>query len=292
MSSTSTQGDELLSLSGVSLVYRALPALRSIDWVYRRGQKWACLGPNGAGKTSLARVLCAQETHFSGELHAANSLTEQGVAFVCFEQAQALCARDTKLDDSEFRPDAADPGTTVASAILGNEAPSAAFNDWCQRLRMEHILDRGLRFISTGEMRKALLVKALLSEPALLILDSPLDGLDIESQRQMVAIIDELLASSVNILLLCRALEDVPAGVTHVLALDSGEVLAAGERDRVLTDPGVVALMDPPLPALAPLPEPRATTLRAAGRGPAHRNARRERELWGVACAARCELGF
>ena len=58
----------LLTLRDVNLVYRALPALRGIDWTVEQGQQWACLGPNGAGKTSLARVISHQATHYSGEL--------------------------------------------------------------------------------------------------------------------------------------------------------------------------------------------------------------------------------
>ncbi len=93
------QGDNLLQLRDVSLVYRALPALRSIHWTVETGQQWACVGPNGAGKTSLARILSRQATHYSGELLRSPRLQEYGVAYVCFEQAKALCERDRKLDD-------------------------------------------------------------------------------------------------------------------------------------------------------------------------------------------------
>ena len=63
--------EPLLELHDVNLVYRALPALRDINWRPLQGQQWACLGPNGAGKTSLARVLCSQATHYSGDFQRA-----------------------------------------------------------------------------------------------------------------------------------------------------------------------------------------------------------------------------
>ncbi len=137
-----------------------------------------------------------------------------GVAYVCFEQAKALCERDKKMDDSEFRADASDPGTAVQSLILSGEEPHEQFQYWVERLNMGHFLHRGLRFISTGEMRKALLVKAILSQPGLLILDSPLDGLDLSSQEEMQTIINELLQSHITVLMLCRQMEDVPTGIT------------------------------------------------------------------------------
>lgn len=244
----------LLECRGTGLVYRARPALRALDWTFHSGQQWACVGPNGAGKTSLARILSGQATHHSGELELAPEVARRGVAYVCFELAQALCARDRKLDDSEFRADVSDPGTRVRDAILGGRAADAAFSAWVERLRLTHVLDRGLRFISTGEMRKTLLVRALLDEPGLLILDSPLDGLDAAAQQAMRAVIDELLASGQPTLLLCRRLEDVPGGITHLLVLDQGQVLCSGRRPDCLDAPAVQALMNPPQPPLTALP--------------------------------------
>ena len=76
-------------------------------------------------------------------------------------------------------------------------------------------------------MRKTLLIKAILSEPALLILDSPLDGLDRATQQEMRQVIDELLHSAITVVMLCRALEDIPEGISHVMVLDEGEVSPA-----------------------------------------------------------------
>jgi len=253
------QDDNLLELRDVSLVYRALPALSRIHWTIQPGQQWACLGPNGAGKTSLARILSRQATHFSGELLRSPRLQECGIAYVCFEQAKALCERDQKLDDSEFRADASDPGTTVQTLILDGREPDDRFHQWSERLRMRHFLHRGLRFISTGEMRKALLVKAILSEPALLILDSPLDGLDRASQAEMRNIIAQLLQSpAITMLLLCRQLEDVPSGVTHILVLQAGQILACDSRENIFANKAVQAFMNPPVALLGELPPPAA----------------------------------
>ncbi|MBN7799111.1 ATP-binding cassette domain-containing protein [Parahaliea mediterranea] len=260
--------DTLLQLDRVNLVYRALPALQDIDWTLAAGQQWACLGPNGAGKTSLARVVSGQASHHSGTVRRGAAIAEGGVAYVCFEQARALCERDSKLDDSEFRADASDPGTRVRDLILGGRDADETFHHWVARLCIGHILERGLRYISTGEMRKTLLLSAILSEPGLLILDSPLDGLDRDSQAQMRQVLDELLASGLPVLLLCRGLEDIPAGISHVLVLDAGQVLRAGPRGEVLADDAVKGLMNPPLPALADLPPPAPRPYTLPGEGP------------------------
>jgi molybdate transport system ATP-binding protein len=258
----------LVRLETVSLVYRALPALKDINWQILPGQQWACLGPNGAGKTSLARLVSHQAKHYSGQVAYSDALNKHGVAYVCFEQAQALCARDKKLDDSEFRADASDPGTRVRDLILAGHEPDQLFDDWVERLQIGHILQRGLRYISTGEMRKTLLVSAILSKPGLLILDSPLDGLDRRTQAEMEQLIEQLLGSSLPVLLLCRQLEDVPEAVSHVLVLDQGQCLKAGARAEVMADQQVAALMNPPLPTLVNLPKPAARPYELPVSGP------------------------
>jgi len=244
----------LVSLASLHLVYRALPAIKGLSWSIYPGQQWACLGPNGSGKTSLANVLSGQASHFSGNYQRSEAVLEKGIAYVCFEAAKALCERDKKLDDSETRADATDPGTLVQDLILGGAEPDARFRHWVARLGMEAVLSRGLRYISTGEMRKTLLVRAILSEPDLLILDSPLDGLDRASQGELSHIINELLTSATSVLLLCRQIEDLPPAISHVLVLDEGEMLAMGERSEVIGDPAVRRLMNPPLVSLSGLP--------------------------------------
>ena len=248
----------LLELEDVSQVYRAQPALKSINWTIQKGQQWALLGPNGAGKTSLARIICDREAHFSGSVLRAAALEQQGVAYVCFEEARALCERDRKLDDSEFRPTANDPGTSVRELILAGSVSDNRLDAWAERLRMAHFLERGLRYISTGEMRKALLVSAILRDPALLVLDSPLDGLDSTSQAEMRLVMDELLHSNMHLLVLCRQLEDIPEGASHVLVLDRGQVFAQGPRQEVVKSSPVMALMSPPARPFAGLPSPAA----------------------------------
>ncbi|MFT4823543.1 MAG: molybdate transport system ATP-binding protein [Halioglobus sp.] len=258
----------ILQLVNVGLVYRALPALKDINWNVLPGEQWVCLGPNGSGKTSLANVICRQNNHASGTVLRSEALENSGIAYVCFEQQKSLCDRDKKLDDSEFRADANDPGTRVAKIILGNRDPDDLYLQWVERLGIGHILKRGLRFISTGEMRKTLLIKAILSNPGLLILDSPLDGLDAASQSELKVVIDELLNSELPIMLLCRQLEDVPASVSHIMAMDRGQIVSQGPRSEVLASRCVHELMNPALFELEQLPPPAPRHYALPGEGP------------------------
>lgn len=251
----------LLTLRDLSLSYRARPALCGLNWTVNPGEQWAVLGPNAAGKTSLAAVISGEQRHYSGALEYAPSLASSGIAYVCFEQARTLLERDRKLDVSEFNADASDPGTRVMDLLPKTEC--AERRQWVRLLGIEAILERGLRLLSTGELRKALLAGAILRRPGLLILDSPLDGIDAASQQALHTALDALLHSGQPTLLLARALEDVPAACSHVLLLESGRVRNAGPREQVLSDAATRSLMQPAMPTLGALPAPatRAYTL-------------------------------
>ncbi|GAB5413331.1 MAG: molybdate ABC transporter ATP-binding protein ModF [Congregibacter sp.] len=224
----------LFELSQLGLTYRARPVLKGINWRWESGQHWAVLGPNGAGKTALATVIAGEQTHFSGRFITSDSLREGGIAYVCFERGRQLIERDQKLDCAEFESDAKDTGTRIIELLRCEPDQEAERDELVALLNMQGILDRGLRYVSTGEMRKALLVGALLSRPALLILDSPLDGLDRATQQRFRGALDQIMQRLPGVMLLCRNPSEIPDACTHTLLLDKGRVLLAGERESVL----------------------------------------------------------
>ncbi len=248
------QTTRFLSLENLNFSYRAKPVLRDINFTIEQGQQWAVLGANGSGKTSLAKIICKQLDHISGNYWQCDTLTQRGTAYVCFEAQKSLWERDKKLDMSEFSANAQDAGTTVQQ-LLEPVGDTTQRNYWIEQLGLTALQHRGLRFISTGEMRKTLLAQGILARPVLLVLDNPLDGLDKHSQQTMRSAIDELLQSEQAVLLLCRQSEDIPQNISHVLVLDGGRVVASGERDAVLADAEVQALLNPPVTPFGELPQ-------------------------------------
>lgn len=244
----------LFCLDNLSLSYRAKPVLRGINWHWRTGEHWAVVGGNGAGKSSLAAVLSGEQTHFSGRFDKGPRLDDGTTAFVCFERGRRLCERDRKLDCAEFESDARDAGTRVRDLVPDLDALRTRFPELVPKLDLERLLDRGLRFLSTGEMRKTLLANALLNEPELLILDSPLDGLDRSTQAVLKHALEDIMATCPAVLMLCRDLEDLPNACTHLLILHEGRVVAAGPRDAVLAKPEVSRILEPPQLQFQPRP--------------------------------------
>ena len=246
----------VLNVAELSFSYNSKQVLKNISWDWNTGQQWAVLGPNGAGKTTLAKALTQQIYPSAGSINFHTSIEQSSIAYVCFEEQKTLCLKDWQFDDSEFQNTSFDTGVTVQQAILGSAQITERFIQLVTQFKLKHILGRGIRFISTGEIRKTLLLRALISDPQLIILDNPFDGLDKTSQEELQIILRNLMQSEIAFLLLCRQVEDITAGITHVLALDKGIILAQGEKTQTIKKPEIINVMSPALPALASLPTP------------------------------------
>ncbi|MEM8492303.1 MAG: ATP-binding cassette domain-containing protein [Pseudomonadota bacterium] len=237
---------QLFQMHQLGLTYRAKPALRAIDWCWHATEHWAVLGANGSGKTTVAKVLSGELPHFSGRLDRSHDLANRGAILVDFEQGRLLCDRDRKLDCSEFAASASDSGTRVEDLLPESETNEVLRRQVLDLLQLGPLLDRGVRFLSTGELRKTLLANALLLEPPLLILDSPMDGLDRDTQRSLSEALDTLIPQLPAVLVLCRDQQEIPKAIDQVLVLDRGRIAACGPKAETLSKPATVAALQAP----------------------------------------------
>jgi molybdate transport system ATP-binding protein len=103
-------------------------------------------------------------------------------------------------------------------------------------------------------MRKLLIARALSLDPELLVLDEAFDGLDAASRRRFAVLVDRLMGEGLQMLVISHRRSEIPAGITHVVALDAGRIVFAGPlsewRGRDLETPG-----------LGEIPEDRLSTL-------------------------------
>ncbi|WP_339338644.1 ATP-binding cassette domain-containing protein [uncultured Oceanicoccus sp.] len=227
--------DTIIHFHQVCAAYRTDPVLQDIDWHWQQNQQWAILGGNGAGKSTLAQLISDQLRPQRGSIVRQQGLNpEQDILHLSFELQRQLINHDIRYDDSEDRDDAADIGTTVAQIVLQKKSPDENFAAITRQCHIDHILNRGIRFVSTGESRKTLLARALFNQPKLLILDNPFEGLDQQSQTELKVLIDQLLLSPLKVLLLIKQTDEIPDSVDHILWLEHGEIQASGQRDKVL----------------------------------------------------------
>jgi molybdate transport system ATP-binding protein len=121
-------------------------------------------------------------------------------------------------------------------------------------LAIHDLLDRDLIQLSDGERRKVAIARALLREPAMLILDNPLTGLDTSSRQMLQDLITRLMRDQMRIVVITPRPEEIPEGITHVLSVQQGRIV--GQRRIRAARPAGAAGRPTPLPASPPAPRP------------------------------------
>ena len=111
-------------------------------------------------------------------------------------------------------------------------------------LGIEGLLARGITSLSTGEMRKALIARALMKSPHLLILDEPFDGLDETSRESLAKAVNQLMMEPLRVILVAHRLEEIVPNITHVLFVKNGRLFGQGPKEEMLTSENISSLYD------------------------------------------------
>lgn len=217
------------------------PIFRDFSWSVEPLQSWVITGSNGSGKSAVAQALTGGLEVRSR--NASNELPEPGsVALISFERQRDVVFDERYHDDSEFADGGVDPGTSARDFVLrrkrGGARPAAParLEELSQRLGIAELLDRGLKYLSTGEIRKVLLCRELLRVPAWFVFDEPYEGLDASTRRVLSAELEDLVSHYVahgtgpRVLIITDRYEHVPGGTTHVLHIEDRRVAFAGTR--------------------------------------------------------------
>jgi len=207
---------------------RVPPHLSVDDLSLGAGEVWCVLGENGAGKSLLGRAL-------AGDLPEAEGTIEgrpERVVWTSFESQQALYEADLEADDSDFLG-GGDHGWSALDVVLRDGADEGKLRALAVRLGVAHLLDRMVRQLSSGEARRVMLLRALSSEPQLLILDEPFEGLDVASREGLVQLIAQLADAGQALMLLVNREADISPFVTHLAVLRGGRVVLQGPRNAL-----------------------------------------------------------
>ncbi|WP_319561692.1 ATP-binding cassette domain-containing protein [Marispirochaeta sp.] len=200
------QDDLLVSVRNIVLTAAAGGEHSFPDCDIRFGRCTVLYGPNGSGKTWYSRLLAGEVIPFGGTRDAAPELNARTES-VSFETGLYLLEAEKRRDESDLNGGAPDLGRPVGEylGIRGNLPRQ--YHGLMQRFRLNSLLNRGLRALSSGELRKVLIMHALIDEPLLLILDDPFDGLDIEARKELTDLLEHLLAQCALVIITGRRRE-------------------------------------------------------------------------------------
>jgi molybdate transport system ATP-binding protein len=218
-----------IELHDVTAVINEKKRLEGVTLKIAAGEQWAIVGANGSGKSSFGKLLSNGLKVVSGR-----SRIPERTGFVSFEKINDILEIERYNDDSDFL-DYLDPGTSARKFILADgNGDEARLHDLAARIGFSHILERGIKFLSTGEMRKVLICRALLQEPELLVLDEPFDGLDAASSAELKSLISGCVKKGIGVILLLNRFSEIVPEITHVAYVKDCKILVSGAKEELL----------------------------------------------------------
>jgi len=237
-----------LTLEGVSIwrwhdeTASRVPIVDAIDWTVRPGESWALLGPNGAGKTTLLTVVGAVEFASRGTVSILGEAPGRTDMARLRERIGFVDARlGSRFGGSLTVADVVSTGATGTIGWFPARVDAGARARCGQLLgtfALEAIAGRLFRHCSHGERTRALIARALVPRPQLLLLDEPGGGLDLPGRETLLAALKTLAEEERELatILTTHHLEELPVSTTHALLLRRGAAVAVGRADEVLTD--------------------------------------------------------
>ena len=211
----------LIRLSQVDLYVDYKMVLRDLDWQLRKGEHWAVFGANGSGKTSFLKLLYGDLSPALGG-HIERTGFPKGTPITDWKRHVGYVSPELQSDYA-VNISVSDLVASGRYASIGLvDEPTAgdirAARYWLRFFGLLSVATRRPRELSYGQLRRALIARAMAADARILLLDEPLTGLD-PGQR---AIMKRLLEHVMNRLTLIVAVhhpEDLPRGMTHGLRL-------------------------------------------------------------------------
>jgi ABC-2 type transport system ATP-binding protein len=218
-----------ISITGLTKAYASgLQALKGVDLEIRRGEIFALLGPNGAGKTTLINAVCGIVTPTSGSV-----LVEGHDHVRDYRAARAaigLVPQELHTDMFEAVSD-----TVAFSRGLFGRPPDAAVIERVLRdLSLWEKRGDKIMTLSGGMKRRVLIAKALAHEPAILFLDEPTAGVDVELRRDMWALVRRLRESGVTIILTTHYIDEAEEMADRIGVILKGELIVVEEKAALM----------------------------------------------------------
>ena len=213
---------------------------KPIDWKIEQDDFYVVIGPNGAGKTVLTDVLQGKYALKAGEVVALSvedtpRQLNDVVKVVAFKDIYSLVDTNNTYYQQRWNK-----GGEQDMPIAG-ELVKSANQKWLQSLvewfGIEDLMNKGINLLSSGELRKFLIIKALLTQPQVLVLDNPFIGLDVASRLVLNTLLSRLFElEGLQIVLVLSNPNEIPDMATKILPIKEKHLYPVMTREDFLSD--------------------------------------------------------
>jgi len=243
----------LLELTGATVVRDGRAILSVEHFAITEGERLAILGPNGSGKSTLIGLLTRDILPLWAD---PPPVLFRGEPRIALEEARRLLG--VVSADAQDQADVVLPALDVvlggffgALGVPLHRMPTAQQRERAlgalEELEVAHLAERTMTTLSTGEARRVLIARALVHDPAVLVLDEPTTGLDPNASYHVREAVRTLARGGRSLVLVTHHVEDIAPEIDRVVMLRDARIVADGPKRELLTSERLAELFAVPV---------------------------------------------
>lgn len=240
-----------------------------VDFTLYEGEQMAIIGENGSGKTKLVDMITGKHPMFPDMVtydfgNDAKKLISDNIKYITFRDSYGSYDGSYYLQQRWNQQEIDEQTPTVGQLLeeafqySGDDTPERRhlLGKLYEMFCMEHLLDKYIILLSSGEMRKFQLAKMLISDPKILIMDNPFIGLDSETRLQLEALLTTLVKEKrLQLILVLNKASDIPPFITHIYEMQDERLMPKISSDEYKsTDIAIPVLSKDKMDAILSLP--------------------------------------
>lgn len=217
-----------IEMRDVHVKYGDKQILQHINWQVKKEERWLLSGPNGAGKSTLLSLVTADNPQgYANDIRLFDRKRGSGESIWDIKKKIGYLSPELHVffdqSNTSFEAIASGLFDTIGLFRQLSEEEITWVNEWMKLVHIQHLRQKRLFELSAGEQRLVLLVRALIKNPPLLILDEPCQGLDEETQAEIIALIDAVcIHGKKTMVFVTHYANDRPSCIEHFIALNNG----------------------------------------------------------------------
>jgi molybdate transport system ATP-binding protein len=228
----------LVTLANINLSLNAKPVLQDINFTLLEHQCWAILGANGAGKSSFLKLVRGDLWHNPNEGTRRYFFTDpprespigakDQIAFVSPELQDRYSKLELWVTGVDVVRSGFEQTDFVHTKLSSNQ--ETRVTELLQDFKLEHLRDKPVLEMSKGQLRRILLARALVSHPRVLMLDECFSGVDPESKKYLMQVVNDAAKAGLTVLYTTHRTEESLEATTHELKLERGRIVEEFQR--------------------------------------------------------------
>ncbi|MBN8879393.1 MAG: ATP-binding cassette domain-containing protein [Sphingobacteriales bacterium] len=228
------QFNAVIQMKEVNVSYGDKKILQQVNWEVKEGGRWLLSGPNGAGKSTLLSLITADNPQaYANEIYLFDRKRGSGESIWDIKKRIGYLSPELILffdsSNSVFEAVASGLFDTIGLFRQVMDEQMQRVYDWLELLGLRSLARKRLNELSAGEQRRALLARALIKNPPLLILDEPCQGLDDETEDGLLELINAVcVAGNKTLIYVTHYANKRPECVDRIIRLEKGRVIQSG----------------------------------------------------------------